>query len=454
MIAGVVLRYSDLFDKRVSLQNLRKLVKQFNGIHLLTQLSAINSFLSRYDLRDNNEAEALQGRLIANFIAEDILEQKIKPRYGNESLAYISAFTRLTISYLARLCILNYSESSKLIPDGKQEGGYQLGLCCLIANDYLITKKEENKLNSCRTETKQKHLALQLAPLLELYNPIKLENGVFRFQKILFETADSPEFAEFLKKNPSRSFDLIGKFQVATGISLENYRDYIIATSSFLFPNDIKAQNFSPVFNRQIFISKSIVPQEKFDAYLNLEAINIKELKGKLKRGNKILTAFRHQQFKVTPLIEVVPETYTAIDSAFITEKLGLGAYWKINDSLNESDREKFKSYFGDLFEFYTNNLLKQIVSKQPLKYGIFIANAEYKKGGECFDAMLYFPGSKHLIAFEHKASLLQATSKYSGSIRRLERELKENLLWIKKANQEASDSWRSILRTCFIKTK
>lgn len=429
MKAGVVLRYSDLFDKRISLQNLKKLVKEFKRKNLITQLSTINSFLSGYALGSDDEVVSLQERLVSNFIGEDILEQKIKPRFGNESPANIVAFSRLTITYLARLCILNCSELSELIPDGKNAGGHQLGLCCLIANDYLLTKKEENKLNSLRLKTIQKHLALQLAPLLELYNPIRIENGTTRFQKILFETANSPEFVKFLKRNPNRSFNLKEKFRSATGISLEDYRDFTIATLSYLLPKNVKAEDFSPIINRRNFISKSIVPQEKFDAYLSLEGISIDKLKGKLQESSKILTPFKCQQFKITPLIEIAPETYTAIDSAFIVEKLGLGGYWKINDSLSGKDREKFKSHFGDLFEFYTNNLLKQAVSNRPLKRGIFIANPEYKKGGECFDAMIYFPDSKHLVVFEHKASLLKEESKYSDSIRRLEKELKEKFV-------------------------
>lgn len=429
MKAGVVLRYSDLFDEKISLQTLRKFVKEFKRINLITQLSIINSFLSGFAHGKDNEIELLQERLISNFIDENILEEKIKPKYGNESPANFVVFARLTIAYLARLCILNCSESSELVPHGKNAGGYQLGLCCLIANDYSLTKKEENKLNSFHPRTIQKHLALQLAPLLEFYNPISLENGIFRFQKILFETANSPEFVKFLKKYPNRSFNLEEKFQNVTGISLENYRDFTIAILSILLPKDVKAENFSPVFNRQNFISKSIVPQEKFDAYLRLEGISIDKLKGKLQKPSKIPTALKYQQFKVTPLVEIAPESYTAIDSAFIVEKLGLGGYWRINDSLSGNDRRKFKSYFGDLFEFYTNNLLKQATSKHPLKCGMFIANPEYKIGGECFDAMMYFPDGKHLLVFEHKASLLKEESKYSVSIQKLEKELKEKFV-------------------------
>lgn len=454
MKAGIVLRYSDLFDKRISLQNLRKLVKEFKGINLITQLSTINSFLSGFALGSDNEVVSLQERLIANLISENILEEKIKPKYGNESPANIVAFTRLTIAYLARLCILNYSESSELIPHGKTEGGYQLGLCCLVANDYSITKKEENKLNSFHSKTINKHLGLQLAPLFEFYNPIRLENGIFRFQKILFETASSPEFVEFLRRNPNRSFNLEEKFRSATGISLEDYRDFTIATLSYLLPKDVKANDFSPIINRQNFISKSIVPQEKFDVYLSLEGISIDRLKDKLQEPSKILPAFKYHQFKITPLIEIAPETYTAIDSAFITEKLGLGGYWKINDNLSGNDREKFKSHFGDLFEFYTNNLLKQAASKQPLKRGIFIANPEYKQGGECFDAIMYFPDSKHLIVFEHKASLLIAESKYSGSIQRLEKELKEKFVRDKKGRARGVGQLAKHIENLFHKDK
>ncbi|HEX8565678.1 MAG TPA: hypothetical protein VF648_08405 [Pyrinomonadaceae bacterium] len=454
MIAGVVLRYSDLFDEKASLQKLRKLVKQFDGRFLITQLSTINSFLSAFAFGNDDEKILLQKRLVANFIAEDVLENKIKVSYGNESPANLPIFTRLTISYLTRLCILNYSESSNLIPDGKQKGGYQLGLCCLIANDYLTTEKEEIKLNSRRAKTIQKHLALQIAPLLEFYNPIKLENGIFRFQKILFETAKSPEFTDFLKRNPNRTFNLEEKFRSATGLSLENYRDYTIATLSFLLPNDITADGFSPVFKRQNFISKSLVPQEKFDAYLNLEAKSVQSLKEELRKRSKFLTAWKFQQLKVTPLIEIEPETYTAIDSAFITEKLGQGGYWKINDCLNGADREKFKSYFGDLFEFYTNKILNQIASKQPIRGGFFVTNAEYKNGGECFDAMMYFPNSKHLIVFEHKASLLQATSKYSGSVRRFEKELKEKFVVDKKGKPRGVGQLAKHIENLFHKDK
>lgn len=429
---GTILRYSDLFGKKPSLQGLKKLIRQFKRTNLLAQLSSINAFLSINQLLGNDDEKwlYLQQRLVANFISDNILDEKINPLLQGVSPAEVSPFSRLTTIYLARLCILYSSESAELIPDGKHQGGYQLGLGYLKANDYLLTQKEEKKFDSLTDRTIKRHLALQFAPLLEFYNPIRLRNGVYRFQKLLIETKESTEFKEIIRRKPKKNFDLDREFLNATGLTLENYRDFTIGMMSYLTPPELEeTQNFLPTFNRKKFISKSTIEQERFDSYLSLEGIGIEDLKKNLQASANALKAFRFQEFRIKPLIEIEPSLYTAIDPSFVADKLGLAGFWKIHDVLPTSLQEKFRDYFALLFEVYTNNTLKESVDGDPLRRGIFISNPDYKGGGEPFDAMVYFPGSKHLIVFEHKASLLKDGAKYSGSIRKLESELKKKFL-------------------------
>lgn len=431
MTGLIYLRYSDLFDEKPHLQTLKKHLRRFKRSDILHHLSRINTFLSNDRMMSGkaSETQALHGALMRNYIDRDIYLNRILPRYGNEKLNEVFIFNRLGVLYLFRLAVLVCSEDAELLADGGTEGGHLLGRCFLMVNDHLVGKKQERDTGSGSDEKIIKHLALQISPLLELYNPVDVLYGIYRFNRILFEILPSAEFKSFLDEENVRDFDLTKKFKDLTGISLKSYRDLMLGVYSFLLSNGKENPGSFPMFNRSGFISQGKIPQRVFDIFLKIDGVGVERLKNSLtvseKTKIKVLNPFSFMPMKTKPFVEYIPNHFVPSDSGFIVEKFGLGSYWTIFDSLGKKDRETFSQFYGYLFEFYVNSLLKEITSKDSQKQGIFIDNVKYENGEKFFDALIYFPKTKHLIVLEHKASLLTVEAKYSGSIRKFEKDLK-----------------------------
>lgn len=442
MDASVFLRYSDLFDEKIPVQTLKKHLRRFKRSDIIHHLSRINALLASNAVFGSNkkEMQQLQYTFTHNYIDEQTFQERILPRFGRHNVDETPIFTRLSILYLIRLCILNCSENATLLAGGGTKGGFLLGLCCLIANDLIVTKKEEQVIQSGSNQKISKHLALQLSPVIELLNPVNLDSGIYRFDKLLFEIPESPEFIEYLAKEKIQSFDIAKEFESATGMSLREFRNISMGLMSFALHGKTENEDSYPTFGRTGFIEKSIISQQLFDSYLKLESASIDKLKGELAPSQentnkpKLMSASAYLPLKSTPLVEIEPDFYSIADAAFVVEKFGLGSYWRILDSLGHEEKGQFQRFYGRLFEFYVNQILHKATSVNPSKRGIFLADPEYyykkKEVHKSFDAMLYYPDQRHLIVFEHKGRLLKSESKYSGSITKFEQDLKKKFNW------------------------
>lgn len=426
MLVGQYLRHSDLYGNRVHFQTLVKKLRKLNRSSVITNLSVINSmfahihFFGRYE----EDFPNLQQELHDNYL-KDSVRAEIHHRNKEDYIV----FTRLQTLYLLQLSIRYCADKSTILVDGKTKGGFDLGDCFLMASDYLISPKEEENVEIGSNKKRVKHLGFQLAPSIELQNPLDFKRGIVRSEIIYSQILESKEFEQILIEKKRSDFDIPTKFKQSTKISLQQYFDITLAILfNFLEKTPLaKAQWITP----KGFLRFSILDKKVLKNYLKLESKSLEGFDAIFRREKRYLKQFRHVSFKPFSLIEIFDEMYVCADLFFLSEKLNSGVYWKIFDTLPKSKKEDFFSVYGIIFELYVRHLLKKIVSKNnnSIKGGLLLSSPKYQIGNELFDEIIYFPETKHLIVIETKSSFMHTEAKYGKSIRKFETEIRKKFI-------------------------
>src|SRR2546427_1685381 len=435
MLGQVYFRYSDRFGTRPHSATLKKKLGEFKLSNLIFTLARINVLLGWQRLfGESDDKKKLQGLLVANFIDDDILNAPLQPLLANEFLKgqqspqvghlpadQVPIFSRQQTLNLLRLGMLLCDEQGPLLTDGKTAGGRELGMCCLMMNDHLLTVREEDAISKGTDVKRRKHIGMQLAPIIELYNPPSFEHALVRAEIIFSEILNSQTMQAHVQKE-LKGFDLSKAFLTATGISLDMYRDLTLSMISSLLGRSYDELVDNPslfMFKRSEVLKESLVDQKDFDSYLSLDSMNLNEAKALFcKTDKKLLKQFDYVKFRSRPLIELEGEIIVCADLCFLIENLSSGIYWTIVDSLRGKDKDKALQAFGYLFEIYVNQLLQRISKSN----GTFIPSPTYKTGELSFDGMICH--GKHLIVMEHKGSFLEIEAKYSGKVRVFEKGL------------------------------
>lgn len=427
MLGYVYIKYSDIVGRRPHLNTLKKTLRQLKLSSTLFALTRINTLLGRQKIMDEGPSAMrdLQSLLVTNYI-DDILRAEIETairRFRNAASApsQFAVFTRQQILNLLRLAILVCKEESSVLVDGQTVGAYQLGQSCVMMNDHLLTPREERAINEGGVTKRSKHIALQLAPIMELYNPLDLQRAVVRAETLFSDLLHSPEMLA-IAKHQLHGLDISQAFFDATGITLNRYREIVLVMLTPILGHSqeqlIGSQNLT-LFQRARMIRDTKLQPEEFESYLSLDCISVREAKKRFasKKG-KILPHFNYVLFRTKPLLELDNGTIFWTDPCFLLEKLGAGIYWTIVDSLRGSQKDTALTAFGYLFEIYINGILSRLSPKN----GTLLASPKYQNGDNAFDSMFF--RADQLIVLEYKASFMKIEAKYSGKIKLFENEL------------------------------
>jgi hypothetical protein len=417
------IRYSDLFDQKLSLAVLKKELRRFKLSDLIVRLAQINILLAREEWAGDDKGMAdLQGFLVANFIEDEILEGRLKPRFGQYLRDERPIFTRQQMLALMRLSALVCSETGRVIPNAKEAGGYALGRCCLIMNDHLISRKEEQAIHSGAIPKQQKHLGLQMGSVVELYNPSNLLHAMVRSEIMFSDILKSKPVKEKVQRE-LRGFDLAQAFRDSTKLTLEQYQELVFTTVGSYYGRHRDELIRNPdlfVIHRSKYINNTLIRQQDFDRYLALDSIKLSDLPTRIREQRPALPHLDFAVFRERPLLELDGGHLICIDPSFLIEKLGAGLHWTILNSLKKKeDRDRAFAALGYLFEFYVDRIMQQIY---PPASGLFMSFPKFEGGEEAFDGIVCL--GSHLIVMEYKGGFLKQEAKYSGKIKAFEKDL------------------------------
>jgi len=424
MLALIYLTHSELFGKKAHFQTLKKRLKGLGRGSVLSNLAVINNLYAHTEFFGKGVTDLPR---IQNLLKSAYFNVETQNRIRLTKLSDRVVFTRLQNLHLARLSVLHSTDNKPVIVDGGTAGGFELGECSLIASDYILSQREMKNSGTGTDSKRIRHLSFQLSPSSELSNPLDMVLGIIRSETMYLRLLDSVEFKDVLARINLNDFDIASEFEVATGISLRDYIDITVALISyFLVPDSNGIINKIRTITVDDFLSKSELPKDIFEKYLVLESRTIDYFESEFRNDARYLDQYSFLPFKTYPLIEIQRGLHFCIDTYFLTEKLNAGLYWKIFDNLKGNKKNRFSAVYGHLFENYVRTLFRGMLETpepDPRK-GLLLPSPKYVHGDECFDEIIYFPESKHLIVVETKASFLHTEAKFGPSIIRFRTEI------------------------------
>lgn len=424
MLFALYLTHKELHGEKVHFQTLKKKLRGLRRSSVVSNLAAVNNLFahSKFIGQYSNDFPKIQEDLKYSY-----LRQSVRSKITENGLDNFVVFVRLQTLFLAQLSLLYSNDEVIELADGLTNAGFDLGDTCLIASDYLWSPREAANTGTGTDKKRIRHLGFQLAPGMELSNPLDMIAGIARSETIYSQILTSKEFRSILKDKRLDTFDITAEFQKATKISLQDYVDITVGLLSFMLTPDDKNLNVVRSFTVDGFLAQSNMKKETFKSYLKLEARDVEQFKSLFKSQGSYLNQHSFLPFKKFPLIELHKGIYICIDTFFLTEKLGAGIYWKLFDNLSDTKRETLSAVFGHLFELYVRTIFRAVTShkSRDLKKGMLYSSPKYKgTDDESFDEIIYYPVSKHLIVIETKASLMHTTTKYGRSIKKFRGEM------------------------------
>lgn len=169
-------------------------------------------------------------------------------------------------------------------------------------------------------------------------------------------------------------------------------------------------ENFILVWD--VYLKDANIPMVEKENILNFFSTSREEMKKLIRSGSDTGAAFDYDldAFVKYPLLEVGPRLYSLCNRKFMEERITLGPYLMVQDSLNlpgNDQRRAFKSWWGQVFQEYIWRKFKSDIAPKSLSsaYEVFY-DLEFKKPGRrATDIMCFIHETGELFMFEITAS-------------------------------------------------
>lgn len=298
--------------------------------------------------------------------------------------------------------------------------GWSLARLFLMANDQNI----DHPVNRLSVEKKD------TLSLLANFIPVVEANRLFTFQfkftrpllilnKILPMCGDAAPFA--LRK----------LFAEATGMAPEDYFGLIFAAftacSSFKFGDLERLQESLGI--TPDFIVAPKIPRSEIERFLLDISSDADGYEQALKSFDRGL--FDFTVFKEKPMFRN-GERFYPVDLHFLGARCESALYWKCLERLAGKDGDRFRSFWGDLFQDYLDWVLNRGVDGNRNK---FFAGPKFEKSMEEVSDGVVVCGSSAVL-MEYKGGLFAASAKYDGDLESLKTDLEKKFVGTSKARK------------------
>lgn len=393
--------WKEMFGVRPSHDELLQEIRQFDKTHTAWFISRLNMLLALGRFH-SQEVIPIQKLLLGLLIDQELLD-KLKKTFGTERIDERQPFHSLQFLLLLRLVLLEAGKTGSKRPDSDQDAGHALGRCLLMANDLLSSEKGLKAIRSDRASEMRRRLALllQVGPGLEVNNPPDIVAGVARSEML---------FGDILKKTKC-SLDIPTVFRTQTGIGLDEYVDFIFGTLAYYFAfkwEQVMENAGLACVNTKTFFAKI---QPAATRWWQIEQTTADKLIQTLQVPNDLKTQHDFIAFRRTPFLQVAPDNAIPVHLGFVQEKLEVGLFWAIFNSLHTAEeRSSLFTDWGHLFENYVNEILASSFAGGG---EVFIASPKFAdKNEESFDGVVV--AGDHLFVLEYKGGFLKADAKYA----------------------------------------
>jgi hypothetical protein len=330
--------YSDLHDNVPStLESFRTALSGFSRIKILHTCSVMNAALREdKDPRSRRAHDSLVRGVFSPSTADRLLRQ-------DENVRFV--FHRQQLLFIMKEALLNCADDGK-IPATPDDA---FGDIFLMASDHLPlqTAKPET------LEDKFVWIAANLLPVQEASAFNNFDLSIVRSQLMLFEALPKVE--------GKPHYDIPTLFEGITGMPLMTFHslEFGALTKFLKFDAERFVQNPRNYSLQREWFSSTKVPSAQVDAFLNFSAATPDQLASELPKHNSgpnDYTIFRDK-----PLFRDGDNLFL-VDFSFLAEKIESAPFWTIHSTLGQDERKDFHSFWGRVFERYSNDLLESAV--------------------------------------------------------------------------------------------
>jgi len=404
--------YSKLFPKVTpSFEYFKNQLEKFDLVETILVLSKLNLLMSGRKYVANQSFQ----QYLYKYFLNDYHRDRILSLLKREGDIYF-LFHRHQLLFLLKNIFL-YSRRLPGINFKIPTVVERFGKCSLLANDFLALLSVKNEdLKKSDKEERREILWKELLPSYEINIPSSLMFDIGRirmfFKKILPKLCEDQTYI---------NIDM--KFQRYSGFSLDDFMFIIFAILAlYLIRRDSIISNPQAILiDVENFTRHSDISSEKILKLLNLISIPIEQYKDEILKSKDVDLNYGFLPFKQYPLVRIYEGEYFCLDFNFLLDKISNGIFWLINNNLPTSEREKFHTFWGKIFESYLIYFFKKtkLLKKNRFIPRPFFDNSE----NEVADGILNF--GEDLVLFEYKFTILTQEAKYSGSKDELVDEIK-----------------------------
>jgi hypothetical protein len=390
-----------MFGERPSFDELLKEIRQFDKTNAAWFIVRLNMLLALGRFH-SQEIIPIQKLMLDLLIDEELLD-KLKKTFGTERIDERQPFHSLQFLLLLKLVLLEAGKTGSRRPDSDRQAGYTLGRCLLMANDLLSSDKGLHAIRSDRASEKRRRLALllQTGSGMEVNNPPDIVASVARSELM---------FGEILQRTQC-SLNIPAVFKAQTGIELEEYVDFIFGTLAYYFAfkwEQVMENAGLACINTKAFFAQA---QSAATRWWQIEKTTVDGLAQALQTPNNLKSHHDFIALRRTPFLEVAQDNAIPVHLGFVQEKLEVGLFWAILNSLKTpEERGRLFTDWGHLFENYVAEILGSSFSGQDEVFTPFPRFADNNE--ESFDGVI--SAGNHLFVLEYKGGFLKADAKYA----------------------------------------
>lgn len=390
---------------------------EFNGGVRSTR-EEFRSELSRYSL-----AEVFSFCIIANIVIYGVEpdpnrvvhDQIVKHACLPETLPLKMAAALSKRALFHRQQLLFVAKESLIVCAGKGisfRPGRELTRLFLMANDQPRDSPPSGQTGEAETL----RLLTEFIPIIEANRFFPFQHKFARPLLILNKILPTYE--------GSPPFDLRRLFVQFTGFEVDDYFGllFCVLTKCLDFKLDNLLENPNSFGIDSGFLADSRFSRDEIDRFLKdisaTEELYRDELQ-KLNRGPFDFTCFKNH-----PLLRRGDRVFP-IDLYLLGARCESALYWKIYEGLSGKDRDRFQSFWGDVFQRYINWSLAESVDGELNR---FIPSPKFVGTDDELCDGLILCGSKAVI-LEYKGGLFSANAKYDGAPEVLRADIEKKLV-------------------------
>lgn len=413
-IAKIFITYTELYDRRPSVQELHALLKDLNAFNTVIFLSRMNTMLRHAALSPNKKDSGSFQKWFAMVFFDEETKGRIEKRFGRENTDRRPICHPLQLLNMIKLSLVFCEGGADARPDTSDFHRHNLGIACLMMNDLFVTPEEVQNINVGTHDERRKQLMVQSLAQIELGNPTDLRNLLFRSYVMYRVALRDPKLLARISKECG-GLDIEKEFEQITGIPIMNWLSVVFGVHTALaIHTQEEYLNRADIFimNRKNFVAERSIDQAHIDGFFDLLSLDFEQRRAEARKERPVDERLDLVPFKAKPLLKTAEDNYVCVDFSLVTEKLHNGPYFVLSTLVSPEDRWRMHNAWGLVFEAYVNWLLKALDGQES---AVFYPDVCWHDGTKTFDAVLL--RKKVVVVFEYKGGFLRQDARYSSDV-------------------------------------